>query len=164
MAHNHPSETPKFSDPHDLLAENALKNLLKNTGINMSGFLAIAGNKYAHIGELTNGSENAAMPMPWRRQGPVTKIPIIEDGLGRFALGSLSELGLVLFGEVLGGFADIGVDAGITGHERIEREVRPGIIALPRSGRCRDGIDHAVQHRDLHYVPERRRQHIAGGR
>lgn len=77
VAHNHPSQTPQFS-PSDLNAEDGIKRVLKNTGINVAGFLAIAGDKYTHIGKLTGGSENAGMPIPKPNGGYTVRVPLIE--------------------------------------------------------------------------------------
>lgn len=82
IAHNHPSQTYKFSDS-DLIAEGSIKRVLEKTGISLAGFLAIAGDKYTHIGKLTGGSENAGMPMPARTGTGGVKIPLIER---RFSL------------------------------------------------------------------------------
>ena len=122
VAHNHPSQTSQFS-PSDLRAESNMKNLLKNTGITMSGFLAIAGDKYTHIGKLTGGSENAAMPMPARTGQGGVKVPIIER---RFSIPR-------------GGPEDhlsTGQGGNETGQRVLIRELlndKPGIIFLDRN-------------------------------
>ena len=58
---------------------------------------------------------------------------------------------------------DLGPDTVLSADQRIEGEVSSGIVLLAASGRCRDGIDHAIKHSTLHYVPEGGGQHIASG-